>query len=107
MTTFDDRLVALKEIHDLFNGIRNVKTKEALTYKMNEEVDYVIDALETLYYDTIVRHKKWIVPKIHKERHDTIVKTKKTMQLFMPYMIAYNVMNDSVVPDDTLSSASI
>lgn len=99
MTTFEDRLVALKEINELFNGIRNVKTKDALIHKMDDEIDYVIDSLETLYYDTILRHKKWIVPKIHKERHDTIVKTKKTMQLFMPYMIAYNVLSDTALED--------
>lgn len=105
MTTFEDRLVALKEISDLFNGIRNIKTKEALTYKMNEEVDYVIDALETLYYDTIIRHKKWVVPKINKDRHDTIVKTRKTMQLFMPYMIAYNVLSDTAPEDMSLGDS--
>lgn len=103
MTQLEDKIDNLKELHSLFNGIRNSKTKETLMYKLNEELDYTVDYLETLYYDVIKKHKRWIVSKLNRERHETIVTTKETMQVFMPYMIAYNVMNASQLETQTES----
>lgn len=91
-TPFESKLDDLREMYALFDEIRNSKTKDALVYKFHVELDYMVEQMETLYYDTIKNRKKWIVPKLNKERHDTIMQTQKTMQVFMPYMLAYNVM---------------
>jgi hypothetical protein len=93
MDPFEKRLSDLRALYNMFDSIRNTKIKDTLMNKLFDEVDYVVDNLETIYYDTIVRQKKWAVAKMHKEHHDTILRTKQTMQVFMPYMIAYNILN--------------
>jgi len=94
MSSVNERLCDIKELFELINTIPNMKTKTVLLHKFNEECDFLVDTIERLYYDTVIRNKKWIVSRLNKERHDSIINTRNTLNTFMPYMIAYNVLQN-------------
>lgn len=90
----------IEEIIELFNLINNInskKNKDILTYKFLKEIDFTIDSLETLYYDVAIKRKLNVINNLHKERHDTIMYTKNTLNTFLPYMLTYNILQQESI----------
>jgi hypothetical protein len=89
----------LSDIRNLFNIINNVKSdkkKFILKHKMQTEIDFMIDRIEEYYYKYVLKNKK--EDKIKNEADKLIYKSRKTMDMFLPYILLYNMSNENEIP---------
>lgn len=86
----------LNDIRNLFNVINNVKNenkKFILKHKMQTEIDFMLDRIEDYYYKYVLKNKK--EDKIKNETEKLIYKSRKTMDMFLPYMLLYNITENN------------
>ena len=92
----DNLEIRLTDIRNLFTVINNVKNenkKFVLKYKMQTEIDFMLDRIEDYYYKYVLKNKK--EDKIKNETEKLIYKSRKTMDMFLPYMLLYNITENN------------
>tara|TARA_B110000259_G_scaffold175468_1_gene210732 strand:- start:24 stop:401 length:378 start_codon:yes stop_codon:yes gene_type:complete len=83
------RLKDIRNLYKLIDKIEHNNKKNLLKYKMQTEIDFMIDRIEEYYYKYILKNKK--VDKILNEADHIIYTSRKTMDKFLPYMLLYNM----------------
>ena len=83
------RLKGIRNLYKLIDKIEHNNKKNLLKYKMQTEIDFMIDRIEEYYYKYILKNKK--VDKILNEADHIIYTSRKTMDKFLPYMLLYNM----------------
>jgi len=83
------RLKDIRNLYKLIDKIEHNNKKNLLNYKMQTEIDFMIDRIEEYYYKYILKNKK--VDKILNEADHIIYTSRKTMDKFLPYMLLYNM----------------
>jgi len=95
----------VQEIVALFALLANIETKtiamkrrkQVVWRKFNIELDFFIDRLEDIYYKYFIKNKS--IKKLETDLERDIAATKNTMNMFLPYMLLYN-MNVAAAPID-------
>tara|TARA_Y100000389_G_scaffold147987_2_gene146970 strand:+ start:32 stop:334 length:303 start_codon:yes stop_codon:yes gene_type:complete len=85
----ENKLEDIRQLFKLINNIKNDNKKFALRHKMQTELDFMIDRIEDYYYKYVLKNKK--EDKIKNEADKLIYKSRKTMDLFLPYILLYNI----------------
>jgi|UniRef100_A0A6C0BQ16 xanthine/CO dehydrogenase XdhC/CoxF family maturation factor len=91
--SFVTHIHALKQIYMLFSDIHNVQIRNAFIFKLNFELDKLVNLLDKTYYEATVMNNRKILTKIHNERNYVIMNTHDTLSIFMPYVIAFNLVH--------------
>ena len=95
----------IQEIVALFALLANIETRtismkrrqQVVMRKFNIELDFFIDRLEDIYYRYFIKNKS--IKKLETDLERDIATTKNTMNMFLPYMLLYN-MNMAAGPID-------
>ena len=85
----ENKLEDIRQLFKLINNIKNDNKKFALRHKMQTELDFMIDRIEDYYYKYVLKNKK--EDKIKNEADKLIYKSRKTMDIFLPYILLYNI----------------
>tara|TARA_B100000780_G_scaffold7440_1_gene5554 strand:+ start:3637 stop:3981 length:345 start_codon:yes stop_codon:yes gene_type:complete len=89
---FEEKLQDLRNLYKIINNVKNEKKKFILNYKLQTELDYMIDKIEEYYYLYVLKNKK--EDKIKNEADKIIYNSRKTMNAFLPYILLYNLTNN-------------
>lgn len=85
----EEKLDSIRTLFDLIDNIKSDKKRFLLKYKFQTELDFAIDKLETYYYKYVLKNKS--KKKIQDETEKMIYTSRKTMDIFMPYILLYNL----------------
>jgi hypothetical protein len=85
----EEKLDNIRSLFDLIDNIKGDKKRFLLKYKFQTELDFAIDNLETYYYKYVLKNKS--KKKIQDETEKMIYTSRKTMDIFMPYILLYNL----------------
>jgi hypothetical protein len=85
----ESRLNEIRNLFQIINNVKNERKKNLLKHKMQTELDFTIDKIEEYYYKYILKNKK--EDKIKNETEELIYKSRKTMDMFLPYILLYNM----------------
>ena len=91
--SFVANVEALKEIYHLFSNIKNIQIRKAFLFKINFELEKLINILDKTYYEATIMNNNKLLTKINNERHYVIMNTHSTLSQFMPYIIAFNLIH--------------
>lgn len=83
------KLNDIKKLFKLIENIKNDNKRFVLKHKMQTELDFMIDRIENYYYKYVLKNKK--EDKIKNEADKLIYKSRKTMDVFLPYILLYNI----------------
>ena len=89
----ESRLSDIRNLFQIINNIKSDKKKFILKHKMQTEIDFMIDRIEEYYYKYILKNKK--EDKIKNETEKLIYKSRKTMDMFLPYILLYNMTEEN------------
>lgn len=92
--SFVSNIETLKEIYKLFSDIKNSQIRRAFLFKINFELEKLINMLDKTYYEATVMNNNKILTRINHERHFVIINTHNTLSQFMPYIIAFNLIHN-------------
>jgi hypothetical protein len=90
--SFVSNIESIKEIYTLFSDIKNHQIRRAFLFKINFEMEKLINTLDKAYYEATVMNNREILTRINNERHFVIMNTHDTLSKFMPYIIAFNLI---------------
>lgn len=85
----ESRLNDIRNLFQIINNVKSDKKKFILKHKMQTEIDFMIDRIEEYYYKYVLKNKK--EDKIKNETEKLIYKSRKTMDMFLPYILLYNM----------------
>lgn len=85
----ENKLEDIRKLFKLINNVKNDNKRFALKHKMQTELDFMIDKIEDYYYKYVLKNKK--EDKIKNEADKLIYKSRKTMDIFLPYILLYNI----------------
>ncbi|MBG30896.1 MAG: hypothetical protein CMI31_12980 [Opitutae bacterium] len=91
----ESRLSDIRNLYQIINNVKNEKKKFLLKHKMQTEMDFMIDRIEEYYYKYVLKNKK--EDKIKNETEKLIYKSRKTMDMFLPYILLYNITESNQV----------
>ena len=91
----ESRLNDIRNLFQIINNVKNEKKKFILKHKMQTELDFMIDRIEEYYYKYVLKNKK--EDKIKNETDKLIYKSRKTMDMFLPYILLYNINESNQV----------
>tara|TARA_B100000029_G_C16927828_1_gene723843 strand:+ start:115 stop:429 length:315 start_codon:yes stop_codon:yes gene_type:complete len=91
----ESRLNDIRNLYQIINNVKNEKKKFLLKHKMQTEMDFMIDRIEEYYYKYVLKNKK--EDKIKNETEKLIYKSRKTMDMFLPYILLYNITESNQV----------
>jgi hypothetical protein len=89
----ESRLTDIRNLFTVINNVKNENKKFVLKYKMQTEIDFMLDRIEDYYYKYVLKNKK--EDKIKNETEKLIYKSRKTMDMFLPYMLLYNITENN------------
>ena len=89
----ENRLEDIRNLYKLINNVKNKRKKFLLNYKLQTELDFMIDKIEEYYYLYVLKNKK--EDKIKNEADKIIYKSRKTMDAFLPYILLYNITQNA------------
>ena len=89
----ESRLTDIRNLFTVINNVKNENKKFILKYKMQTEIDFMLDRIEDYYYKYVLKNKK--EDKIKNETEKLIYKSRKTMDMFLPYMLLYNITENN------------
>ena len=89
----ENRLEDIRNLYKLINNVKNKRKKFLLNYKLQTELDFMIDKIEEYYYLYVLKNKK--EDKIKNEADKIIYKSRKTMDAFLPYILLYNIAQNA------------
>jgi hypothetical protein len=92
--SFVSNIESLKEIYKLFSDIKNNQIRKAFLFKINFELEKLINMLDKTYYEATVMNNNKILTRMDNERHFVIMNTHNTLSQFMPYIIAFNLIHN-------------
>ena len=92
--SFVSNIESLKEIYKLFSDIKNNQVRRAFLFKINFELEKLINMLDKTYYEATVMNNRKVLTKMNNERHFVIMNTHNTLSQFMPYIIAFNLIHN-------------
>lgn len=92
--SFVSNIESLKEIYRLFSDIKNNQVRRAFLFKINFELEKLINMLDKTYYEATVMNNRKVLTKMNNERHFVIMNTHNTLSQFMPYIIAFNLIHN-------------
>jgi len=86
----NERLDEIKKVFGLLDG-KSDKRSILVRYKLQYELDMLIDSLEEIYYKYYLKNRP--IDKLENETAQLIASSRQTMDAFLPYMIMYNTTN--------------
>jgi hypothetical protein len=89
----ESRLTDIRNLFQIIDNIKNENKKFILKHKMQTEIDFMLDRIEDYYYKYVLKNKK--EDKIKNETEKLIYKSRKTMDMFLPYMLLYNITENN------------
>ena len=89
----ESRLNDIRNLFTVINNVKNENKKFILKHKMQTEIDFMLDRIEDYYYKYVLKNKK--EDKIKNETEKLIYKSRKTMDMFLPYMLLYNITENN------------
>ena len=92
--SFVSNIESLKEIYRLFSDIKNNQVRRAFLFKINFELEKLINMLDKTYYEATVMNNRKALTRMNNERHFVIMNTHNTLSQFMPYIIAFNLIHN-------------
>lgn len=92
--SFVSNIESLKEIYKLFSDIKNNQIRRAFLFKINFELEKLINMLDKTYYEATVMNNHKVLTTMNNERHYIIMNTQSTLSQFMPYIIAFNLIHN-------------
>lgn len=92
--SFVSNIESLKEIYTLFSDIKNNQIRRAFIFKINFELEKLINMLDKTYYEATVMNNHKVLTRMNNERHFVIMNTHTTLYQFMPYIIAFNLIQN-------------
>ena len=88
-TDLENKFENIRELYNLINNIGNDNKRFILKDKFQTEIDLMIDKIEDCYYKYILKNKN--EKKIKEETERIIYNSRKTIDIFMPYILLYNI----------------
>lgn len=85
----ENRLDDIRNLYKIINNVKSENKKFLLNYKLQTELDFLIDRIEEYYYCYVLKGKK--EEKIKNETDKIIYNSRKTMNAFLPYILLYNI----------------
>ena len=59
----------------------------------------MINNIEQIYYNIFINENPIYYKNILQEKHESIMSSQNTMQIFLPYMMAYNIMQQEYIKE--------
>jgi hypothetical protein len=91
MESFNDVIENIYNLRHLFDNVQCERKRMVMTRMFMKHLEAFVNKMEETYYKKVIRNKS--VSRLKSYQEIEIERTYKTMDVFLPFIIAYQLAN--------------